>query len=242
MEVNRTGNVIDDITFPSLVILTGTGAPALTLSNAAPLMTFVETDESANEKIWSTFVGGGVWQFGPATDAGVVDVIMSVDRTLGIAGAVTFATQVIISNTNGTDLLISDPAPLMEWFETGVATDTGRWTTFVDAEVWHFGPATDAGLVRDAMKVTRTVDQPDVISFFGKVDVTGTVAVSKYYQSRTATDAQLNQDTDAVNTDAGKIQGAMVYNTSQDRPVWAVGNAGTDVWVDGAGTTRNTPV
>lgn len=63
-----------------------------------------------------------------------------------------------------------------------------------------------------------------------------------YLQLKTATDAELNAIANAINTAAGKIQGAVVYNTDTDNPVYAVGAADGSVWVDGAGSTVNTPV
>ena len=78
--------------------------------------------------------------------------------------------------------------------------------------------------------------------FKGQVDVAGLLVPATYVQYPTFTDAELNSVTNAVNTAAGKIQGAMVYNATQDVPVWAVGNTDGAVWVDGAGTTVNTPV
>jgi len=73
-------------------------------------------------------------------------------------------------------------------------------------------------------------------------DFKGSVKVAGYTQFPTITDAQLNDITHVVNTGADKIQGAMVYNSTQDVPVWATGAADGSVWVDGAGTTVNTPV
>jgi hypothetical protein len=70
----------------------------------------------------------------------------------------------------------------------------------------------------------------------------GGVLIDGYLQHKTATDAELNAVANAINTAAGKIQGAQVYNSTQDVPVYAVGNADASVWVDGAGTTVNTPV
>lgn len=70
----------------------------------------------------------------------------------------------------------------------------------------------------------------------------GGVLIDGYLQHKTATDAELNAIANAINTAAGKIQGAEVYNSTQDVPVYAVGNADGSVWVDGAGTTVNTPV
>lgn len=70
----------------------------------------------------------------------------------------------------------------------------------------------------------------------------GNVSVGGYIQSNTSTTAALADVTDAINTAAGKIAGAMVYNTDTDNAVWAVGNADADIWVDGAGNTAHSPV
>lgn len=82
----------------------------------------------------------------------------------------------------------------------------------------------------------------NLIDLLTDVDILGTVNVAGFVQYATLTDAALDDIANAVNTDAGKIQGAMVYNSTQDVPVYAVGAADGDVWVDGAGTTVNTPV
>jgi hypothetical protein len=63
-----------------------------------------------------------------------------------------------------------------------------------------------------------------------------------YIQLKTATDAELNAVANAINTDAGKVQGAVIYNSSTDNPVYAKGPADADVWVDGAGTIVNSPI
>lgn len=52
----------------------------------------------------------------------------------------------------------------------------------------------------------------------------------------------LNSISNAINTDPGKVAGAMVFNTTVNKPVYAVGAADGSVWVDGAGATVNTPV
>lgn len=62
------------------------------------------------------------------------------------------------------------------------------------------------------------------------------------FRPPTATSAALNAIGNAINTGAAKVQGTMVYNTTTDNPVYAVGNTDGAVWVDGAGTTVNTPV
>ena len=45
----------------------------------------------------------------------------------------------------------------------------------------------------------------------------------------------------AINT-TGKYAGKQVWSTTDSLPVWAVGAAAADVWVDGTGATEYTPV
>ena len=92
------------------------------------------------------------------------------------------------------------------------------------------------GEVMGVLTGTTTAD------FKGQVNVAALLVPASYTQLPGFTDAALNSLTNAVNTNVGKVQGAMVYNTSQDAPVYAVGNTDGAVWVDGAGTTVNTPV
>jgi len=125
----------------------------------------VDTDAATDEKVYDFLVASGKWQLRTLNDAlSVADIVMEVNRTGNVVDNVTFPTRVIISNTAGADLLISDPAPFMVFVETGVSVDEGRWATFVDAEVWHFGPQTDAGIVTDAITVTRTLGVADRIT------------------------------------------------------------------------------
>ena len=70
----------------------------------------------------------------------------------------------------------------------------------------------------------------------------GAYSWDSYMQLPTSTDAALNAIANAINTDPGKIQGAMLYNTDQDLPVYATGNTDGAVWVDGNGDTVNTPI
>jgi hypothetical protein len=58
----------------------------------------------------------------------------------------------------------------------------------------------------------------------------------------TYTTAQLADITHAVNTSTNKVAGAMVWNSTTGRPVWAFGSADGSVWVDAAGATLHTPV
>ena len=58
----------------------------------------------------------------------------------------------------------------------------------------------------------------------------------------TSTTSALADITNSINTNADKVAGTMVYNTDTDNPVWAVGGANGDIWVDGVGATAHTPV
>lgn len=44
-----------------------------------------------------------------------------------------------------------------------------------------------------------------------------------------------------ANTSQAKQAGYMVWNNTINRPVWAVGPADNDIWVDAAGTTLHSP-
>ena len=70
----------------------------------------------------------------------------------------------------------------------------------------------------------------------------GTVTVAGYIQPNITTTTALADITDAINTHAGKIQGAMVYNSTTDQPVYAAGNTDGSVWNDAVGTLAHTPV
>ena len=67
------------------------------------------------------------------------------------------------------------------------------------------------------------------------------VDAARGIRSVSYTSTQLNDITNAVNT-ANKAAGKMVWNSTASKPVWAVGSTAGSVWVDGAGTTVNTPV
>ena len=64
---------------------------------------------------------------------------------------------------------------------------------------------------------------------------------SRGVRGRSYTSTELNAIGGAVNT-TDKAAGKMVWNSTASKPVWAVGSTAASVWVDGAGTTINTPV
>ena len=57
-----------------------------------------------------------------------------------------------------------------------------------------------------------------------------------------ATTTELEDITDAVNTTTDKRQGAVRYNTTTNKPVYAIGSADGSLWVDATGATAHTPV
>ena len=58
----------------------------------------------------------------------------------------------------------------------------------------------------------------------------------------TSTTVALAAVGNAINTSARKEAGFMVFNTTTNKPVWAVGNADASVWVDATGATAHTPI
>ena len=58
----------------------------------------------------------------------------------------------------------------------------------------------------------------------------------------TSTTAALAAVGNAINTSARKVAGLMVFNTTTNKPVWAVGNTDASVWVDATGATAHTPI
>jgi hypothetical protein len=63
----------------------------------------------------------------------------------------------------------------------------------------------------------------------------------KYTGHFLSSTGELDDITSDINT-FGKYEGKMQFNQTSNKPVYAVGSAAGDVWVDGAGTTINTPV
>ena len=98
------------------------------------------------------------------------------------------------------------------------------------------GSIADQSMVRGNGGAKRVQDTGNLIGDDDEIIMAG------FIQYPTFTDAELNAIANAVNTTGAKVQGAQAYNSTQDVPIWAVGAADGSVWVDGAGTTVNTPV
>jgi hypothetical protein len=204
--------------------------------------------------------GGTTWRLQTTLDNDTFPAdAMIVTRTLSSIDSVSFPGTALLIPSTG-EMHIADDR-LMAW---GTALDlTMKWDD-ADQQL-EFGAATGNVAFRDGMEVrimgvggeefvaishdetdlnqvyTNTVDH-NFSGITGEYIFDQPVVAQSYFHLRTATDAELNAIANAVNTDAGKIQGAVVYNTTTDNPVYAVGLADGDVWVDGAGTTVNTPV
>ena len=175
------------------------------------------------------------WTAGDGTvtvAAGTTDADLA---AVNVSGVASFASQVTFTSPSGAPILLSNIAPAIEINETGQSADEGLWTYFADAAVWSFGPATDAGTVTWAIRCTRSGSTPVLVSFNAPVNV-------PYLQTAVTTTTALADVTDAINTAAGKVDGAMVFNTTTNKPVWAVGAADADVWVDATGSTAHSPV
>lgn len=67
------------------------------------------------------------------------------------------------------------------------------------------------------------------------------IDAARGFRLRSYTSTELNAIANAVNT-AQKAAGKQVWNSTANKPVWAIGSTAGSVWVDGAGTTINTPV
>jgi hypothetical protein len=75
------------------------------------------------------------------------------------------------------------------------------------------------------------------------VEFTGGSGHSQDNTGRTsATTAELENSLDSINTDAAKILGYMVLNSSTGKTVFAAGSGDFDVWHDYASNTVHTPV
>jgi hypothetical protein len=85
------------------------------------------------------------------------------------------------------------------------------------------------------------VDKTAAEDITGDWDFQANLISTGYFHVRTSTTAALAAVGDAINTAAGKVQGAMVYNTDTDNPVYAAGSDDNSIWVDGAGTTVHSP-
>lgn len=195
---------------------------ALVLDNSAPKIYFQDSDATADEGMTILTGASDEFKLQSATDVAPhtgVESAMTFTRTGTAWDDLTLGINLIVGGASTLAVRDSDDNAYVTFNHDGtnfraVGTGTTNWN----------------------------------ISGMSLINITGALALSdiltpaSYTQLPVFTDAELNAVGNAVNTAVGKIQGAMVYNSSQDAPVWAVGASDADVWVDGAGTTVNTPV
>jgi hypothetical protein len=92
MTIDRTGTVVDSITFPSEVICTKEGATlgsGLMISNAVPILTFNETDAAANNRRWRIAVATEQMLVSVRSDADNSGLnFIVVDRTANVVDSI----------------------------------------------------------------------------------------------------------------------------------------------------------
>lgn len=130
------------------------------------------------------------------------------------------------------------------YFSIGATTagaENGRWTL----QLIRGGSLVNIARAGDGFYVGASATDPGAgaINVDAGYYVGGTMSIDTARGIRTAsyTSTQLNDIANAVNT-ANKATGKMVWNSTASKPVWAVGSTAGSVWVDGAGSTVNTPI
>lgn len=136
-----------------------------------------------------------------------------VTPTLGVASATSVNKVTITAPATGSTLTVAD----------------GKTLT-ANASLTLGG--TDGKTLTVSNTLTFTGTDSSSVAFGGG----GTVAYE-----RTDTKANFEDVTNAINT-TGKYAGKQVWSSTDSLPVWAVGAAAGDVWVDGTGATKYTPV
>lgn len=207
----------------------------MVLTNNQPRLDIIDDNAAANTGIWSFANVAGNFRLTPFSDAySAGNNAIQITRSGNNANIGSLQANARWEVVNNTDFWVRDGAELviLDSSDADSATFSHDGTDFNTA----FTNTTDWNITSLTSIQAGTVDAD-----FDVVTATN-VSTDGYLQLRTATDTELNAIANAINTDAGKIQGAVVYNTTTDNPVYATGNTDGAVWVDGAGTTVNTPV
>ncbi len=133
-------------------------------------------------------------------------------------------------------IFLKSQFPRITFQATGAAADNGVWSIVAAVDQLKMEVFDDIGTTGGPwMTVDRTLNVLDLVEFFGPVKAT-------YLQTEVTTTAALDAVGNAINTAVGKVDGAMLFNTTTNKPVWAVGNTDGAVWVDATGATAHTPV
>lgn len=139
MLIDRTGAVVDSVTFPSRVFFTkqfsGPGTSAVLLSSSAPILDFNETDAAANNRLWRQVADSEQYRLEAVNDAETVaGVVFQTDRTGTVVDQVAFPTATANSFrvggtspslTNRQATITSGAVGILGVTQTGVAGNDG---------------------------------------------------------------------------------------------------------------------
>ncbi len=193
--------------------------------------------------------GGAAWFYGSTHSSLPGDVLLkssdevffNFDESAGdleiLTGVGSKTSALIINASQQVGIGVASPGVILDIEGSGTQsvdiTETGNTITN------RFGSSTSDGFIG-----TKTNHNLRLITNNATAVV---ITVNKSLQPvsfrpTTETTTNLEDVSNAINTGAAKVQGTMIYNSTTDNPVYAVGAANNSVWVDGAGTTVHTPV
>jgi len=140
-------------------------------------------------------------------------------------------------------LRVEHATPLIELRELDAGTNEKNWDIVSVSGQLRFRAANDADTGwTNFITVDRSGTDVTAVNFPATDLTVGGALTPTTFQVPTSTTAALADVANAINTGVGKIEGTMVFNTTTNKPVWAVGNADADVWVDATGSTAHSPV
>lgn len=177
----------------------------------------------------TTIVAGGAVKWN-STDTDCAAATSPADRMLGI-----YIGGADVSNPAGTSPDIDVCIFGLCYARAGASLGRGMLLTIDSASrvipIANAATNNEIGLIGQAMQSFNT-------DAFGEIFVYS----RQLLQLRWAdTQTNLRAIGNAINT-TNKYAGKQVFDTTNNKPVWAVGSTAGSVWVDGAGTTVHTPV
>jgi len=162
--------------------------------------------------------GAGKIRFNNAVLASVTELFISQTTDDGFD-----ALNFLNGLASGNQIYIQDPtdaADFAVWEVSGAVTDEGSWFR-VPATLLNGGDP-----IGNGNKISTT--------FLYTSAITASAPL-------TATTAELTDITNAVNTNANKVAGLMVWNTTTTAPVWALDDTDGGIWLDATGTLAHIP-
>jgi hypothetical protein len=173
------------------------------------------------------------------TDRTLVDPILGTP----VSGTLTNCTGLpIVNGTTGT-LSVARGGTGITAFGTGVATALGVNTGAAGAVVVNGGalgtPA--SGTLTNASGLPVATGISGLGTGAATALAVNVGSAGAFQPFLTDTKTNFEDIANAINT-TGKYAGKQVWSTTDSLPVWAVGAAAADVWVDGTGATEYTPV